>query len=156
MTEERPPLTKKERMAIDRVVMPEQDPELRAINFREVNQGLTYQLALLEAQRCLECPKEYCIAGCPVSVNIPRFIRFLRDGDVAGRRQLPAGRQRAALRHRAGLPAGDPVRARVPAGQDRRAGRHRLPGALRGGLGPGARRRARARHRDSHPEVRGV
>ncbi len=83
MTEQRPPLTKKERMAIDRVAMPEQDPELRSINFAEVNQGLTYQLALLEAQRCLECPKEYCIEGCPVSVNIPRFIRFLRDGDVA-------------------------------------------------------------------------
>ncbi len=83
MTEEQPPLTKKERMAIDRVVMPEQDPKLRAVNFAEVNEGLTYQLALLEAQRCLECPKEYCIAGCPVSVNIPRFIRFLRDGDVA-------------------------------------------------------------------------
>ncbi len=84
MTEQRPPLSKKERMAIDRVLMPEQDPDLRATNFLEVNQGLTYQLALLEAERCLECPKEYCIEGCPVSVNIPRFIRLLRDGDIAG------------------------------------------------------------------------
>jgi glutamate synthase (NADPH) small chain len=84
MTEQKPPLSKKERMAIDRVVMPEQDPGLRSINFNEVNQGLSYQLALLEAQRCLECPKEYCIDGCPVSVNIPRFIRLLRDGDIAG------------------------------------------------------------------------
>jgi len=83
MTEQRPPLSKKERMALDRVVMPEQDADLRAVNFREVNQGLTYQLALLEAERCLECPKEYCIEGCPVSVNIPRFITLLRDGDIA-------------------------------------------------------------------------
>ncbi len=83
MTEQRPPLSKKERMAIDRVAMPEQDAGLRSVNFGEVNQGLTYQLALLEAQRCLECPKEYCIDGCPVSVNIPRFIRLLRDGDIA-------------------------------------------------------------------------
>jgi glutamate synthase (NADPH/NADH) small chain len=82
-TPERVPLTKKERMQIDRVGMPEQAAELRATNFQEVNLGLTEQLALLEAQRCLECPKPYCIDGCPVRVNIPQFIRLLRDGDVA-------------------------------------------------------------------------
>ena len=52
------PLTKKERMQIDRVGMPEQAAELRAANFQEVNLGLTEQLALLEAQRCLECPRD--------------------------------------------------------------------------------------------------
>ncbi|MBI3746735.1 MAG: NADPH-dependent glutamate synthase [Chloroflexi bacterium] len=78
----RPPLTKKERMGIDRVAMPEQDALVRATNFREVNLGLTYQLAMVEAQRCLECPKPYCVDGCPVAVNIPRFIRLLRDGDL--------------------------------------------------------------------------
>jgi glutamate synthase (NADPH/NADH) small chain len=81
---DRPPLTQKERMAIDRVSMPEQDAGLRATNFREVNLGLTYQLAMLEAERCLQCPKPYCIDGCPVRVNIPRFIRLLRDGDLPG------------------------------------------------------------------------
>jgi glutamate synthase (NADPH/NADH) small chain len=81
---ERVPLTKKERMQIDRVAMPEQAAELRAVNFREVNLGLTEQLAFLEAERCLECPKPYCIDGCPVRVNIPQFIRLLRDGDMAG------------------------------------------------------------------------
>jgi glutamate synthase (NADPH/NADH) small chain len=80
---ERIPLSKKERMQIDRVGMPEQAAELRAVNFREVNLGLTEQLAFLEAERCLECPKPYCIEGCPVRVNIPRFITLLRDGDVA-------------------------------------------------------------------------
>jgi glutamate synthase (NADPH/NADH) small chain len=84
MTEQRPPLTQKERMGIDRVGMPEQDADLRATNFREVNLGLTYQLAMLEAERCLQCPKPYCIDGCPVRVNIPRFIKLLREGDLPG------------------------------------------------------------------------
>ena len=81
-TEGRPVLTQKERMAIERVAMPEQDAELRAVNFREVNLGLTRQIAMLEAERCLQCPKPYCIEGCPVRVNIPRFLMFLREGDL--------------------------------------------------------------------------
>ncbi|MEO5918255.1 MAG: FAD-dependent oxidoreductase, partial [Candidatus Limnocylindrales bacterium] len=82
MTEERPMLTPKERMAIDRVAMPERDPAVRAVNFREVNLGLTQQMAMLEAERCLMCPKPYCVGGCPVSVNIPRFLKLLREGDL--------------------------------------------------------------------------
>jgi len=81
---ERPELTPKERMALDRVAMPEQAAELRAVNFREVNLGLTEQLAFIEAERCLQCPKPYCIDGCPVRVNIPRFIKHLREGDLPG------------------------------------------------------------------------
>ncbi len=83
-TPERPVLTQKERMAIGRVAMPEQDATLRAVNFREVNLGLTQQIAMLEAERCLQCPKPYCIDGCPVRVNIPRFLMFLREGDLPG------------------------------------------------------------------------
>ncbi|MEW6223613.1 MAG: NADPH-dependent glutamate synthase [Chloroflexota bacterium] len=71
-------------MAIDRVAMPEQDGDIRAHNFREVNLGLTFQLAMLEAERCLQCPKPFCVDGCPVRVNIPNFIAHLRDGDMAG------------------------------------------------------------------------
>ena len=78
----RPTLTQKERMAIDRVSMPELAAEVRATNFREVNLGLTWQLAVMEAERCLQCPKPYCIEGCPVRVNVPRFIRLLREGDL--------------------------------------------------------------------------
>ncbi len=81
---DRPVLTPKQRMAIDRVAMPEQDATVRATNFREVNLGLTHQLAMLEAERCLQCPKPYCIDGCPVRVNIPRFIKLLRSGDLPG------------------------------------------------------------------------
>jgi glutamate synthase (NADPH/NADH) small chain len=82
--EERRELTQKERMAIDRIAMPEQEGDLRARNFREVNLGLTQQLAMLEAERCLMCPKPFCIDGCPVRVNIPRFIKLLREGDLPG------------------------------------------------------------------------
>jgi len=81
---EKEPLTQKQRMQITRVAMPEQAAELRAVNFREVNLGLTEQLAMLEAERCLMCPKPYCVEGCPVRVNIPQFIRRLREGDMPG------------------------------------------------------------------------
>ena len=76
------PLTNKERMTIDRVAMPEQAGDARAHNFGEVNLGLTYQLAMLEAERCIQCPKPFCVDGCPVRVNIPNFIKHLRDGDL--------------------------------------------------------------------------
>ncbi len=76
------PLSNKERMTIDRVAMPEQAGDARAHNFGEVNLGLTYQLAMLEAERCIQCPKPFCVDGCPVRVDIPRFIKSLRDGDL--------------------------------------------------------------------------
>ena len=76
--------TPKERMAIDRHAMPEQDAVLRSANFREVNLGYPEQLAVLEAERCLQCKNPVCIDGCPVRVNIPRFIELLRDGDMVG------------------------------------------------------------------------
>ena len=107
-------------------------------NFREVNLGLTYQLAMLEAERCLQCPKPYCIDGCPVAVNIPQFIKLLREGDLPGAARVAPGRQRPALRDRAGLPAGEPVRGGLPAGQEGQVRRHRQPRALRRRLGDAA------------------
>jgi glutamate synthase (NADPH/NADH) small chain len=71
-------------MTIERTHMPEQDAIRRAANFREVNLGYSQQLAVLEAERCLQCKNPVCIAGCPVRVNIPRFIELLRIGDMAG------------------------------------------------------------------------
>lgn len=79
---ETPPITAKERMAIDRQKMPEQDATERAANFHEVNLGLPMELALLEARRCLQCKTAKCIDGCPVLVDIPRFIRFLSEGNL--------------------------------------------------------------------------
>ncbi|MBI5380419.1 MAG: NADPH-dependent glutamate synthase [Opitutae bacterium] len=75
-------ISAKERMRIERQSMPEQDATARAKNFQEVNLGFTEQLALLEAQRCIQCKEAKCIAGCPVMVNIPRFIQCIVDGDL--------------------------------------------------------------------------
>ncbi|MGA3058640.1 MAG: NADPH-dependent glutamate synthase [Candidatus Limnocylindrales bacterium] len=80
----REPLPKKERMKLERGHMPEQDAMARARNFAEVNLGYTEQLAIMEADRCLQCPKPYCIDGCPVAVNIPLFIQLVGEGDIKG------------------------------------------------------------------------
>lgn len=69
-------------MAIERCVMDEQAPLERAGNFGEVNLGLSMEIALKEAQRCLECKKPTCVEGCPVNVNIPRFIGFVMEGKM--------------------------------------------------------------------------
>jgi glutamate synthase (NADPH/NADH) small chain len=78
------PITAKERMQITRQVMPEQEAHQRRGNFDEVNLGFTEQLALLEAQRCIQCRNAKCIRGCPVMVNIPRFIQLITEGDLEG------------------------------------------------------------------------
>ena len=78
------PLTRKERMAMARVDMPEHDAEARATSFTEVNLGLTAQMARLEAMRCLECRRPTCIAGCPVGIRIDDFIVRVAQGDFAG------------------------------------------------------------------------
>ncbi len=76
--------TNRERMAIDRVGMPERPAEIRARDFAEVNLGYTEALAFLEADRCLQCKNPTCMDGCPVRVDIPGFIRLLQEGDVRG------------------------------------------------------------------------
>lgn len=72
-------LSNKERMKIPRQAMPEQDGEVRSHNFNEVNLGLTEELAVLEAQRCIQCPKPTCIEGCPVGVKINEFIQLVTE-----------------------------------------------------------------------------
>ncbi len=74
----------KERMAIERVGMPERPAEIRARDFAEVNLGYTEALAFLEADRCLQCKNPTCMDGCPVRVDIPGFILLLQQGDVRG------------------------------------------------------------------------
>jgi glutamate synthase (NADPH/NADH) small chain len=76
-------LTTKQRLRIDRQPMTEQAPAVRNTNFSEVNLGLPEQAALLEAERCLQCKDPKCVSGCPVSVNIPRFIELLAQGNLA-------------------------------------------------------------------------
>ena len=72
----------KERTSIARVKMPELTGEYRvAHRLEEVNQGLTTEMALKEAQRCLDCPNPQCTTGCPVSINIPGFIKQIERGE---------------------------------------------------------------------------
>jgi glutamate synthase (NADPH/NADH) small chain len=78
------PLTQRERTKIPRQKMPEQDPIVRRGNFNEVALGFTEELALAEANRCLQCKRPHCVEGCPVGVLIPQFIRALREGDMVG------------------------------------------------------------------------
>ncbi len=77
-------LSPKERMQISRQTMPEQDATVRSGNFKEVNLGFSEQLALLEAQRCLQCKQAKCIQGCPVMTDIPKFVGLVAQGDFAG------------------------------------------------------------------------
>ena len=69
---------------IPRQPMPEQDPRLRSRNFDEVPLGYPPEKAILEAKRCTGCKKPGCIAGCPVEVDIPGFIRMIAEGDFIG------------------------------------------------------------------------
>jgi len=74
-------LKPKERMAIERCKMPELDPIYRATTrTEEVNQGLSEEQALTEAKRCLDCANPTCMQGCPVSINIPSFIKNIERG----------------------------------------------------------------------------
>jgi len=61
-------------------VMPKQKPEVRRKNFDEVALGYTEEQARSEASRCLQCPKPQCVAGCPVEISIPDFIKLLKEG----------------------------------------------------------------------------
>ena len=71
----------KERTTIERVIMPELDPEYRATTrLEEVNKGLTKEMAMTEAKRCLDCANPSCVEGCPVNINIPSFIKNIERG----------------------------------------------------------------------------
>ena len=73
----------KERLSITRAKMPELDPEYRATTrLEEVNMGLTLEMAVQEAHRCLDCANPSCVKGCPVNVQIPDFIKNIERGHV--------------------------------------------------------------------------
>ncbi|MCP4312012.1 MAG: NADPH-dependent glutamate synthase [Bacteroidetes bacterium] len=72
----------KERTQLGRVEMTEQDADKRNRDFTEVNCGLTEEDARMEAKRCLDCVNPTCIMGCPVNINIPKFIKRIEQGDL--------------------------------------------------------------------------
>lgn len=72
----------KERTSIPRVTMPELDAAYRVTCSREVNRGLSREMAMLEATRCLDCPDPQCVTGCPVSIDIPGFVKNIERGHI--------------------------------------------------------------------------
>ncbi len=75
MVESKPKLKPKK----ETVRMPKQEPKIRRQNFNEVALGYNEEQALEEANRCLQCPKPQCVAGCPVGISIPEFIKLLKE-----------------------------------------------------------------------------
>ncbi|MDR0427846.1 MAG: NADPH-dependent glutamate synthase [Dysgonamonadaceae bacterium] len=73
----------KERTDIPRVKMPELNPDIRSRNYEEVNLGLSLDQALLESKRCLDCPDPQCVTGCPVEINIPKFIKCIEKNNLS-------------------------------------------------------------------------
>ena len=70
------------KLDLNRVEMPKQDPQVRARNFDEVALGYNAEMALYEANRCIQCPRRPCIEGCPVSIDIPGFINAISEGNM--------------------------------------------------------------------------
>ena len=87
----------KKELNLKRVPMPHQDPKVRAKNFEEVALGYSEADAVAEADRCLQCQNPTCKEGCPVNVQIPEFIKALRQGDMEASAQ--------ALKEKNALPA---------------------------------------------------
>ncbi len=75
-------------MRLTKNPMPSQDPETRSHNFQEVALGYTEEMALDEAQRCLNCKQKFCVSGCPVRIDIPAFIHKVAEGDFEGAYQV--------------------------------------------------------------------
>ena len=78
----------KANMSLTRNAMPTQDAEVRAHNFEEVALGYTEEMAIDEANRCLNCKNMPCVQGCPVKIHIPEFISKIKEGDFEGAYQI--------------------------------------------------------------------
>ncbi len=101
---------------------------------------------MLEARRCIQCKKPGCIAGCPVDVDIPGFIKLIAEGEFIEAALQAQGDERPARRLRPGLSAGGPVREGLHPREEGRARGHRPPGAVR-------RRLRAAGGQDRHPRA---
>ena len=70
-------------MQMTKTPMPEQEPNIRNANFKEVALGYTLEQAMNEAQRCIHCKNPACVSGCPVGIPIPDFLAKVAEGDIA-------------------------------------------------------------------------
>ena len=75
-------------MRLTKNPMPSQDPQVRSGNFGEVALGYTEEIALDEAQRCLNCKQKFCVSGCPVQIDTPAFIHKITERDYEGAYQV--------------------------------------------------------------------
>ena len=71
-------------MQMNKTPMPEQEPNVRNANFKEVALGYTFEQAVNEAKRCLQCKNPACVGGCPVGIPIPQFLAKVAEEDIAG------------------------------------------------------------------------
>ena len=71
-------------MSLNKNPMPMQEPEVRAHNFKEVTTGYSEEVAINEADRCLNCKNPQCVLGCPVNIDIPGFISKIKEKDYDG------------------------------------------------------------------------
>ena len=116
--------------------MPSQDPLVRAGNFQEVALGYTEEMAVEEAQRCLNCKNKPCHEGCPVGIDIPGFISKVAERDFAGAYDvLSLSTTLAAVCGRV-CPQENQCEGKCVRGQGRKRG-HRPSGAFRSRLAPG-------------------
>jgi glutamate synthase (NADPH/NADH) small chain len=75
---------KKKKLDLSRREMPKQSPEVRRHNFSEVALGYSDEIAVQEAERCLQCKKPHCVFKCPVEIDIPGFIKCIAQRDFSG------------------------------------------------------------------------
>lgn len=109
----------KERTDIPRVEMNELDAEYRShTRLEEVNLGLTKEQAMQEAQRCLDCPNPTCMQGCPVSINIPTFVKNIERGDFLEAARVLKETKCIAGCLRPCMSAGKTVRKQVHSSED--------------------------------------
>ena len=99
-------MTAKERTCIERIHMPEVDPAIRIQSNVEVNKGITAEMAIKEAKRCLDCADPACMKGCPVDVDIPTFIKYVEAGEFLKGCGIHKKEQRFPIDMRQGLSAG--------------------------------------------------
>jgi glutamate synthase (NADPH) small chain len=107
-------LKPKERLALPRQEMPSQDPQVRRGNMNEVAIGYFEEQVKVEAERCLQCKTAPCVAGCPVQIDIPGFIKAAAEGKYA--ESLAIIKRTSLLPAICGLPPGEPVSAALHGG----------------------------------------